>query len=319
MENLDIIYNISKQLIIHDYRNKRKNSLINSKYKESIEKLDSIYSQQSSITMATQIRHWRPEMDCTEILDQNFIIFDNYESLKKWKENTYDFQTSMQGLESNIIRCELFVEYFCDSNFSGFMNWGIENYHYYENELPEDPNFTSRLEEILYHSNIGDTITYIPDNDEGIKNYQVIHENGEKKIKEEDSNQLNFYEYQKDNNKINLDIDFNSDDLNFIISPDSLRNDEVKKNYESIEKYIEKTNYELFFIYFFEITNFQNLEDPIGFSFIITPYYDENITKMCNFLEYNKIKKNTLDKHNYAKYAYKDYNLPNDWKEYIVD
>ncbi len=80
MENIDIIYNISKHLIIHDYRNKSKNSLINSKYKETIEKLDGIYSQQSSITMATQIRHWRPEMDCTEILDRNFIIFDNYES-----------------------------------------------------------------------------------------------------------------------------------------------------------------------------------------------------------------------------------------------
>ena len=75
------------------------------------------------ITMATQNRHWRPELDCPEVLDQNFIIFDNFDSFKYWKNNTKDFHSSMQGLQSNIIQCELFTEYFCDSDFAYFRNF----------------------------------------------------------------------------------------------------------------------------------------------------------------------------------------------------
>ena len=251
----DIVNNICKYLVIYDFRKQTKYRLVNIIFNELIKKITNFYETiDYEITMATQIRHWRPELDCPEVLDQNFIIFDNFHSFKYWKNNTKDFHSCMQGLESNIIQCELFTEYFCDSDFTYFVT----------------------------------------------------------------ENEYEFLTVDERKNDI-FDLKFKTDNLNFIINPEDLRKESIKKNFDLIKLHISKNDkLEIFFIYIFELTNFEGVV-PLGFSFLITPYFDENITKMQNFLEYSVIKKNCLAKHNIAKYAYNNPELPEDWEEYIIN
>ena len=58
--------------------------------------------------MATQIKHWRPELDQIDYLYNNFMIFDDYNSYLYWKNNSKTFQTEVNGLDNEIICCNLF-------------------------------------------------------------------------------------------------------------------------------------------------------------------------------------------------------------------
>ena len=254
----DAIYNICKYIVLFDFRQKNQYFLISKNFIKFIKEFTKFYQKiDFSFTMATQIRHWRPELECPEVLDQNFIIFDNLNALKYWNDNSYDFHNSMQGLQSNIIKCEFFTEYFCDSNFTFF-------------------------------SDIND---FIP------------------------------YQNKQSNDISDLNLKFKSSSLNFIVEPNYLQENSIENIFNNIENDILKNEkIDIYFMYIFEITNYSNnYPRCLGFSFIITPYFDKNITEMMNFLDYSIIKKNCLAKHSIAKYAYKNPELPEDWEEDIIN
>ena len=178
----DAIYNICKYIVLYDFRKKNQYFLISKNFIKFIKEFTRYYQNiDYPITMATQNRHWRPELDCPEVLDQNFIIFDNFDSFKYWKNNTKDFHSSMQGLQSNIIQCELFTEYFCDSDFA-------------------------------YFRNFNDFVT---------------------------ENESEFLAVDERKNDI-FDLKFKTDNLNFIIDPEDLRKENLKKSFDFIKLHIFK-------------------------------------------------------------------------------
>ena len=105
----DIIENISEILCIYDYSNINKYYTINKSFYTFISKyMNKLNNSQETFYMATQIKHWRPELDQIEYLHNNFMIFDDYISYLYWKNNSKTFQTGMNGLDNEIICCNLF-------------------------------------------------------------------------------------------------------------------------------------------------------------------------------------------------------------------
>ncbi len=109
MLNEDIIEKISEILSIYDYSSVNKYKLINKNFKKCIEFYMNKFDYcNERLYMATQIKQWRPELDQIEYIYNNFMIFDDYNSYLYWKNNSKTFQTGMNGLDNEIICCNLF-------------------------------------------------------------------------------------------------------------------------------------------------------------------------------------------------------------------
>ena len=103
MLNEDIIEKISEILCIYDYNNINKYKLIN-KNKKCIEFYIKIFDYcNKRLYMATQIKHWRPELDQIEYIYNNFMIFDDYNSYLYWKNNSKTYHNSMNGLDNEVL------------------------------------------------------------------------------------------------------------------------------------------------------------------------------------------------------------------------
>ena len=90
----DIISVICKYLCIFDFNHSNRFTWINKDFQKYIlENIKKIKNQDSHFYMATQIRYWRPELDYSEVVTSNFMIFDNYHSFKFWKDNSKLFNT----------------------------------------------------------------------------------------------------------------------------------------------------------------------------------------------------------------------------------
>lgn len=110
--NDDIISTISKELCIFDFANIHNYYTINKTfYKFLKEFLTFLKNYSSSIILVSQIRHWRPELDYPEILFNNFMICDDFNAFKLCISNSKEYHNSMEGLQNNVILCELSKEY----------------------------------------------------------------------------------------------------------------------------------------------------------------------------------------------------------------
>ncbi len=106
----DIISKISKILCIYYYKDIKKYKNISKSFNKHITNYIIHFNNNYDkyIYMATQIKHWRPELDQIDYLYDNFMIFDDYNSYLYWKNNSKTFQTGMNGVDNEIICCNLF-------------------------------------------------------------------------------------------------------------------------------------------------------------------------------------------------------------------
>lgn len=105
----DIIESISEILCIYEYTNINKYYTINKVFYNFISKyMNKLNNSQESFCMATQIKHWRPELDQIEYLHNNFMIFDDYISYLYWKNNSKTYHNSKNSLDNEVISCNLF-------------------------------------------------------------------------------------------------------------------------------------------------------------------------------------------------------------------
>lgn len=109
MINEDIILKLSEMLCIYDYNNVNKYRLINKSFNKCIDfymnKFNYCYER---LYMATQIKHWRPELDQIEYIYNNFMIFDDYTSYIYWKNNSKTYHNPKNSLDNEVISCNLF-------------------------------------------------------------------------------------------------------------------------------------------------------------------------------------------------------------------
>lgn len=105
----DIICKISEILCIYNYNNINKYYTINKSFYTFISNyMNKLHNCYERITMATQIKHWRPELSQIEYIYNNFMIFDDYNSYLYWKNNSKTYHNSMNGLDNEVISCNLF-------------------------------------------------------------------------------------------------------------------------------------------------------------------------------------------------------------------
>ena len=109
MLNDDIIEKISEILCIYDYNYVNKYKIINKNFKKYIEFYINKFNYcNERLYMATQIKHWRPELDQIEYIYNNFMLFDNYNSYLYWKNNSKTYHNSKNSLDNEVISCNLF-------------------------------------------------------------------------------------------------------------------------------------------------------------------------------------------------------------------
>ena len=109
MLNDDIIEKISEILCIYDYNYVNKKKIINKNFKKYIEFYINKFNYcNERLYMATQIKHWRPELDQIEYIYNNFMLFDNYNSYLYWKNNSKTYHNSKNSLDNEVISCNLF-------------------------------------------------------------------------------------------------------------------------------------------------------------------------------------------------------------------
>ena len=109
MLNDYIIEKISEILCIYDYNYVNKYKIINKNFKKYIEFYINKFNYcNERLYMATQIKHWRPELDQIEYIYNNFMIFDDYNSYLYWKNNSKTYHNSKNSLDNEVISCNLF-------------------------------------------------------------------------------------------------------------------------------------------------------------------------------------------------------------------
>ena len=119
----DIIEKISEILCIYDYSNINKYYTINKSFYNFISKyMNKLNNSRETFYMATQIKHWRPELDQIEYLHNNFMIFDDYISYLYWKNNSKTYHNSMNGLDNEVLLCDLYKFTTLNTTFSTFNN-----------------------------------------------------------------------------------------------------------------------------------------------------------------------------------------------------
>jgi len=119
----DIIEKISEILCIYDYSNINKYYTINKSFHNFISKyINKLNNSQETFYMATQIKHWRPELDQIEYLHNNFMIFDDYISYLYWKNNSKTYTNCMNGLDNSVLLCDLYKFTTLNTTFSTFNN-----------------------------------------------------------------------------------------------------------------------------------------------------------------------------------------------------
>ena len=84
--------------------------------------MNKLNNSQETFYMATQIKHWRPELDQIEYLHNNFMIFDDYISYLYWKNNSKTYHNSMNGLDNEVLLCDLYKFTTLNTTFSTFNN-----------------------------------------------------------------------------------------------------------------------------------------------------------------------------------------------------
>ena len=105
----DIISKLSEILCTYDYSNVNKYYTINKSFYNFISKyMNKLHNCYERIAMATQIKHWRPELSQIEYIYNNFMIFDDYNSYLYWKNNSKTYHNSKNSLDNEVISCNLF-------------------------------------------------------------------------------------------------------------------------------------------------------------------------------------------------------------------
>ena len=106
----DITSKLCQVLCVYNYKDVKKYKNISKSFNNYITKYIRAFNNHydTYVYMATQVKHWRPELDQIDYLYNNFMIFDDYNSYLYWKNNSKTFQTGMNGLDNEIICCNLF-------------------------------------------------------------------------------------------------------------------------------------------------------------------------------------------------------------------
>ena len=106
----DIIFKIAEILCIYYYRDVKKYKNISKLFNKYISNMLKKFNDcdDEYIYMASQVKHWRPELDQIDYLYNNFMIFDDYDSYLYWKNNSKTYQKGMNGLDNEILMCNLF-------------------------------------------------------------------------------------------------------------------------------------------------------------------------------------------------------------------
>lgn len=119
----DIIEKISEILCIYDYSNIYKYYTINKVFYKFISKyMNKLNNSQGQLYMATQIKHSCSELKQIEYLYNNFMIFDDYNSYLYWKNNSKTYNNCMNGLDNEILLCDLYKFTTLNTTFSTFNN-----------------------------------------------------------------------------------------------------------------------------------------------------------------------------------------------------
>ena len=105
----DIINKVCNALCIYYYKDVKKYKTVSKLFNQNIRDfINKINDCNESVFMATQIKHWRPELDQIDYLYNNFMIFDDYNSYLYWKNNSKTYQTSLNGIDNEVLMCDLF-------------------------------------------------------------------------------------------------------------------------------------------------------------------------------------------------------------------
>lgn len=106
----DIIFKISESLCIYHYRDVKKYKNISKSFNKYISNMLKKFNDcdDEYIYMASQVKHWRPELDQIDYLYNNFMIFDDYDSYLYWKNNSKTYHNSKNSLDNEVISCNLF-------------------------------------------------------------------------------------------------------------------------------------------------------------------------------------------------------------------
>ena len=106
----DIIFKISESLCIYHYRDVKKYKNISKSFNKYISNMLKKFNDcdDEYIYMASQVKHWRPELDQIDYLYNNFMIFDDYDSYLYWRKNSKTFQTELNGLDNEVLMCNLY-------------------------------------------------------------------------------------------------------------------------------------------------------------------------------------------------------------------
>ena len=106
----DITSKLCQVLCVYNYKDVKKYKNISKSFNKYITKYVIEFNNHydTHVFMATQIKHWRPELDQIDYLYNNFMIFDDYNSYLYWKNNSKTYHNSMNGLDNEVISCNLF-------------------------------------------------------------------------------------------------------------------------------------------------------------------------------------------------------------------
>ena len=106
----DITSKLCQVLCVYNYKDVKKYKNISKSFNKYITKYIREFNNHydTYVYMATQVKHWRPELDQIDYLYNNFMIFDDYNSYLYWKNNSKTYHNSMNGLDNEVISCNLF-------------------------------------------------------------------------------------------------------------------------------------------------------------------------------------------------------------------
>jgi len=157
MFSVDIIEYICETLCIYHYNKCNIFNLINTNFYNFIKKkLDKLNNSDSNILMATHIKYWRPELDQTAYIYDEFMIFDNSKYINKWINNdSLKFKSSLFGVHKEVIELNLF-NYYKNDNFT-YINKDLDDLqkyklifeHYFIYYLYEDVNMCYDVQFII--------------------------------------------------------------------------------------------------------------------------------------------------------------------------
>ena len=133
MFSRDIIEYTCEILCVYHYNKCNIFNLINKTFSTFInEKLYKLNNSDTNIFMATHIKYWRPELDQTAYIYDEFMIFDNSLYINNWiNDDSIKFESILFGIQKEIIELNLFNYYKRMDTFS-YINKNLDDLEKYK-------------------------------------------------------------------------------------------------------------------------------------------------------------------------------------------